>query len=75
MDIHIIETTLKQVMNDKISFKYLAYTEIIIIKFFVIDILWISKFNLLLLFGYVLLTIIVIIYAKKIYRTLDKNEV
>ncbi len=42
---------------------------------FVIDILWVSKFNLLLLFGYVLLTIIVIIYAKKIYRTLDKNEV
>ncbi len=38
---------------------------------FVIDMLWISKFNLLLLFGYVLLTIIVIIYSKKIYKTVD----
>lgn len=40
---------------------------------FVIDMLWISKFSLFLLFGYVLLTIIVIIYSKKIFETADKE--
>lgn len=38
---------------------------------FVIDMIWISMFNLLLFFGYVLLTVIIVIYSKKIDKAVD----